>query len=195
MPITAEQFARRIDRVARQIGETQRAAVNRAATTVVLPAVQAEIAADVGPDMRMSGLGRKKFGGMGGGEVTVTVRPSTSTKNSTAYVGPWGKGAAGALAILEGGTVDHVVGGKTSSRIARRGKRKDGTVTYNRIRNPRSAGRILMRTPWGPRWGPFVVGGSPAKHTFSRGIRKKRRQIREAFDRMIGDMIEESFRG
>lgn len=174
MTITAVQFAQRLDRLADELGKATMLGVNQAARQVHA-IVNAQIAADIGGESRMSGLGGKKFAGDGGAEVRATLRPSTSTKNSTAYVGPWGKGMAGAFGILEGGTVAHITGGKTSSRIARQGKKKDGTRTYNRIRNPKAAGRKLMATPWGPRWGPFMVSGSPAKRTLSRAARQAER--------------------
>lgn len=172
MASDADRVVQKLLKLSANLGDATRLGVNGAAERLVLPALQAQVAADTGGDSRMSGLGRKKFAGAGGGLVNATFRPARSTKNPTAYVGPWGKGMAGAFGILEGGTREHVTGGKTSSRIARKGRKKDGTVTYNRVANPRSAGRVLMRTPFGPRWGPFIVGGSPAKQTVSKAARR-----------------------
>ncbi len=193
MTITAEQFARKVEKLADGLGKAQMDGVNGAARQVYA-IVNAQVASDIGSEQRMSGLGGKKFAVQGGGEVRATLRPSTKTKNSTAYVGPWGKGMAGAFGILEGGTTQHVVGGKTSSRIARQGKRKDGTRTYNRIRNPKSAGRKLMATPWGPRWGPFMVGGSPAKRTMSKAARRVDRMAATAVQRETRTAIVKAFR-
>ena len=193
MTITAEQFAQKIGKLADGLGKAQMDGVNGAARQV-LGIVNAQVAADTGGDSRMSGLGGKKFAGQGGADVRATLRPSTRTKNSTAYVGPWGKGMAGAFGILEGGSTQHVVGGKSSVRIANRGERKDGTVTYNRVRNPRQSGRKLMRTPWGPRGGPFMVGGSPAKRTMSKAARRAERIAASAVQRETRTAIVKAFR-
>ncbi len=193
MTITADAFSRKLLKVADNLGRVTMVGVNESAAKV-LAVVTAEIASDIGSESRMSGLGGKKFASLGGGEVRATLRPSTKTKNSTAYVGPWGKGMAGAFGILEGGTVPHPTGGKTSSRIARKGKKKDGTITYNRIGNPKAAGRKLMRTPWGPRWGPFMVGGSSAKRTMSRALRNANRFAVEAVQSGTHKAIVKAFR-
>lgn len=190
---TPEQFAAKLNKLARELPFAARESVNRAAT-IAQKNIDRTLAADIGTERRMSGLGRKKFGAAGGGEVTVGLRRSTATRNFTAYVGPVGRGMAGAWGILEGGTVAHPTGGKTSTRIARRGRRKDGTTTYNRIKTPRAAGRVLMRTPYGPRWGPFLVGGSPAKHTFSRGARPVRATLKAAAGRETGQAVRKAFR-
>lgn len=170
------QAAAKFDRLAQNLVGSTRDGVN-AGARLVHQSVTLSLLSDIGADSRMSGLGRKKFGGAGGGVVAIGLRKATSPRNPTALVAPSGAGMAGAWGILEGGAVAHIVGGKTSSKIARRGKKKDGTTTYNRVKNPKSAGRKLLNTPWGPKWGPFMVAGSPAKRTFSQGVNRVRSRV------------------
>ena len=171
------QAAAKFDRLAQNLVGSTRDGVN-AGARLVHQSVTLSLLSDIGADSRMSGLGRKKFGGAGGGQVAIGLRKATSPRNPTALVAPSGKGMAGAWGLLEGGAVAHIVGGKTSSRIAsKRTNKKTGAVSYNRVKNPKSAGRKLMNTPWGPKWGPFMVAGSPAKRTFSQGVNRVRSRV------------------
>lgn len=187
------RVTRKFDKLAAGLGVATKDGVN-AGARLVGAAVQTQILADVGADSRMSGLGGKKFAGVGGGLVQVSVKPSTSNVNSTAYVGPSGAGMAGAFGILEGGTAAHAVGGKTSSKIARVSKAKKTAGQYVRLSPRKQTGRKLMATPWGPRWGPFMVGGAPAKRTVSKALRRVERYVPKAIQAETRQAIVKAFR-
>lgn len=188
---TFEQLAGKLETAAKNMKHAERQGVN-AAAVAVRDAALVELAAETHGTLTLRGVGSKA-------KMGVQVKPSTAGSNYTSLV----RGIpAGLWTWLTAGTHPHVVGAKRGTRrtgrfhrVANLAGRKISVSTTGATTDVRKVMAVPFAGGSGDfRTGPWVAGGSPAKHTFAKAVDKIEPRIPQIVDKEVSKVLRESFR-
>lgn len=129
----------------------------RAGAAEMAKAILTNLRADTGGDQRMSGFTRRPGAHP---KMAVTTKVSPGTRLATATIEASPRKLRGMWSILESGTAERIVGQLTRKTIGPGGK------------------HMKIGSAW--HTGPWSAGHSPAKRTFSEGVRVGTRDAERA---------------
>lgn len=162
---TPEQFARKLEKVARELPDASRKGVNEAAG-IFKVAVDSAVAGAIGSDRELSGIPKLKVGAK---LLTASsdVKPTAIVKGDPPSV----------FTIVESGALPHVVGARTAKgKSLGRGYGLEGGRVLRTLKSGKDvrskvSGRLLMSTGDWAAYGPFIAGGSKGKKPFASALR------------------------